>query len=147
MSPAFDEVRVRLNDAVKSVDDSAHRLETLLMRATQILRRRADSLGRRLSPARLSARVSAAKVKFNVLCAARDAAVSARLDDARARLGIAAASLHALSPLAVMERGYAMALDERGKLLRRASESKMGDRVRLRLAQGVLQCRVEEVEN
>ena len=147
MSPAFDEVRERLNDAVKSVDDSAHRLETLLMRATQILRRRADSLGRRLSPARLSARVSAAKVKFNVLCAARDAAVSARLDDARARLGIAAASLHALSPLAVMERGYAMALDERGKLLRRASESKMGDRVRLRLAQGVLQCRVEEVEN
>lgn len=147
MSPAFDEVRERLNDAVKSVDDRAHRLETLLVRATQNLRRRADSVSRRLSPARLSARVADAKVKFNVLCAARDAAASARLDDGRARLAVAAASLDALSPLAVLGRGYALAADERGKLLRRASESKTGDRVRLRLAEGALACRVEEVEN
>src|SRR5205085_7601893 len=112
----------------------------------QGLRRRADSVGRRLSPARLMSRVAAAKVKFNVLCAARDTAASARLDDARARLAVAAASLDALSPLAVLRRGYAMAQDERGKLLRAANESNVGDRVRLRLAEGKLLCRVEEVE-
>ncbi|MDT5123862.1 MAG: exodeoxyribonuclease large subunit [Acidobacteriota bacterium] len=147
MSPAFDEVRERLHDALTSVDDAAHRLETLMMRAAQRARRRTDSVSRRLSPARLGARVSAAKVKFNVLCAARDAAASARLDDMRGRLAVAAASLDALSPLAVLKRGYAIASDERGKLLRVAREVQTGDAVRLRLSEGVLRCRVEEVEN
>jgi exodeoxyribonuclease VII large subunit len=147
MSPVFDEVRERLHDAVVSVDDLAHRLETLMMRAQQRARRRADAVSYRLSPARLGARVSAAKVRFNVLLAARDAAANTRLDNARARLAVAAASLDALSPLAVLKRGYAMAQDEQGNLLLDARQSQAGDRVRLRLAAGVLRCRVEEVEN
>jgi exodeoxyribonuclease VII large subunit len=146
MSPAFDEVRERLHDAVVSVDDIAHRLETLMMRVAQRARRHADAVSCRLSPARLGARVSAAKVRFNVLLGARDAAATARLDDARARLAVAAASLGALSPLAVLKRGYAMAQDERGNLLRDARQARTGDGVRLRLAEGVLRCRVEEVE-
>jgi exodeoxyribonuclease VII large subunit len=146
MSPAFDEVRERLHDAQTSVDDIAHRLETLMMRAAQRARRRADAVSCRLSPARLGARVSAAKVRFNVLLGARDAAATARLDDARARLAVAAASLDALSPLAVLKRGYAMAQDERGNLLRDARQARTGDGVLLRLAEGVLRCRVEEVE-
>jgi exodeoxyribonuclease VII large subunit len=147
ISPAFDEVRALLRETVASVDDAAHRLETLMMRAAQRSRRRADAISRRLSPARLGARVSAAKVKFNVLLAARNAALSARFDDARARLAVAAASLDALSPLAVLKRGYAMAEDERGKLLLDTSQMHVGDALRLRLAEGVLRCRVEEVEN
>jgi exodeoxyribonuclease VII large subunit len=147
MSPAFDEVRERLHDAATSVDDVAHRLETLMMRASQRARRLTDAVSRRLSPARLGARVSAAKVRFNALLSARDAAAHTRLDDARARLAVAAASLDALSPLAVLKRGYAMAQDEQGKLLRDARQAQAGDGVRLRLAEGVLRCRVEEVEN
>jgi exodeoxyribonuclease VII large subunit len=147
MSPAFDEVRTRLHDALTSVDDAAHRLETLMMRASQRARRRTDAISCRLSPARLGARVSAAKVRFNVLLAARDAAANTRLDDARARLAVAAASLDALSPLAVLKRGYAVAQDKQGKLLRNARQAQAGDGVRLRLAEGVLRCRVEEVEN
>ncbi|MDT5059707.1 MAG: exodeoxyribonuclease large subunit [Acidobacteriota bacterium] len=147
MSTAFDEVRARLHESVVSVDDAAHRLETLMMRASQRARRRTDAISCRLSPARLGARVSAAKIRFNVLLAARDAAASARLDDARARLAVAAASLDALSPLAVLKRGYAIAQDERGQLLRDAREAQAGDALRLRLAAGTLRCRVEEVEN
>lgn len=147
MSPAFDEVRARLHDAVTTVDDAAHRLETLMMRAAQRARRRTDAVSYRLSPARLSSRVSAAKVRFSRLLAARDAAATARLDASRGRLAVAAASLDALSPLAVLKRGYALAEDERGKLLRDARQTQIGDAVRLRLAAGVLRCRVEEVEN
>src|SRR5437763_1642844 len=104
MSPAFDEVRASLRDSISRVDDASHKLETLMMRATQRAHRRTDAISCRLSPARLGARVSAAKVKFNVLYAARDAAATARLDDARARLAVAVASLDALSPLAVLTR-------------------------------------------
>jgi exodeoxyribonuclease VII large subunit len=147
MSPAFDEVRERLHLAATSVDAAAHRLETLLMRATQRARRRADAIACRLSPARLGARVAAARTRFKVLCTARDAAAEAALEDARARLAVAAASLDALSPLAVLKRGYALAQDEQGKLLREARRASIGDAVRLRLAEGSLRCRVEEVEN
>ena len=147
MSTAFDEVRARLHEMVTSVDDAAHRLETLTMRQTQRARRRTDAISCRLSPARLAARVSAAKIRFNTLMVARDGAATSRLDDARARLAVAAASLDALSPLAVLKRGYAMAEDERGRLLRDSREVAPGDPVHLRLAAGVLRCRVEEVEN
>jgi exodeoxyribonuclease VII large subunit len=147
MSPAFDEVRERLHGAHASVDEAAHKLETLMMRATERARRRTDSVSRRLSPARLSARVSAAKVKFNLLCAARDAAAAARLDEMRGRLAVAVASLDALSPLAVLKRGYALVSNERGRLLRDAREVQTGDAVHLRLSEGVLRCRVEEVES
>ena len=146
MSPAFDEVRASLRDSISRVDDASHKLETLMMRATQRAHRRTDAISCRLSPARLGARVSAAKVKFNVLYAARDAAATARLDDARARLAVAIASLDALSPLAVLKRGYAIASDELGKLLLDARNAQLGDAVHLRLSEGALRCRVEEVE-
>jgi exodeoxyribonuclease VII large subunit len=146
MSPAFDEVRERLRDAASRVDDAAHKLETLMLRSTQRAHKRTDAVSCRLSPARLGARVSAARIKFNVLRAARDAAANALLDDARARLAVAVASLDALSPLAVLKRGYALASDEQGKLLRDARDAQAGDAVHLRLSEGALLCRVEEVE-
>jgi exodeoxyribonuclease VII large subunit len=71
--------------------------------------------------------------------------MGARLEDARQRLGLAAASLDALSPLAVLQRGYAIAQDKEGRLLREAAAVAIGDSVRLRLAKGRVDCRVEGV--
>jgi exodeoxyribonuclease VII large subunit len=147
MSTAFDEVRERLHDARTIVDDAAHRIETLMLRRAQAARRRSDSVTRRLSPARLGSRVSAAHARFIVLRAEHNAAITARLEEGRARLQRAAASLDALSPLAVLKRGYALAEDESGKLLRDASHVEIGDHLSLRLAEGHLLCRVEEVES
>ena len=144
MSPAFDDVRARLHEARQATNEATHRLEVLMTTAAQRARRRTEAIACRLSPARLSARVSAGRMRFAVLCAARDAAVRARLDDARARLGVAVAALDALSPLAVLQRGYALAHDEHDRLLRDAGSVKVGDAVRLRLAKGTLRCRVED---
>lgn len=147
MSTAFDEVRERLHDARTTVDDAAHRLETLILRRAQAARRRSDSVTRRLSPVRLTGRVSAAHARFIVLRAEHNAAINARLEDGRARLQRAAAALDALSPLAVLKRGYALAEDEQGRLLRDSSQTRIGDRLSLRLAEGRVLCRVEEVES
>ena len=147
MSSAFDEVRERLHDARTTLDDAAHRLETLMLRRAQAARRRSDTVTRRLSPARLTGRVSAAHARFIVLRAEHNAAINARLENGRARLARAAAALDALSPLAVLQRGYALAENERGKLLRAARDVQVGDAVRLRLAEGQVRCRVEEVES
>ena len=56
------------------------------------------------------------------------------------------AKLDALSPLKVLGRGYAMARTEEGGILRSSAQVRPGDRIELRLAQGSLVCRVEEVE-
>lgn len=146
MSTGFDDVRARLHDAGSLVNDATHRLETLINRAAQKARRRADAVTCRLSPARLGARVAAAQTRFVVANAARDAAIAARLDVARSRFAVTVAALDALSPLAVLQRGYALAQDEHGRLLRDANEVSAGDAVRLRLADGVLRCRVEGAE-
>jgi exodeoxyribonuclease VII large subunit len=105
-----------------------------------------DNVSCRLSPARLGARVSAARARFIILCATRDAAITARVENSHARLARVAASLDALSPLGVLKRGYAMAENERGQLMRDVGQTQVGETLRLRLAEGRLLCRVEEVE-
>lgn len=63
----------------------------------------------------------------------------------RARLGERASKLHALSPLAVLARGYAIALHERsGRALLRAADAAPGDAISIRLHEGELRARVEE---
>jgi exodeoxyribonuclease VII large subunit len=147
MSQGFDDVRTRLRDAATTVDEARHRLETLMGRAATRARRRADAVSYRLQPAQLAARLAGARNRFDVACAERDAAIMMRLDDARARLAVSVASLDALSPLAVLQRGYALAEDERGKLLLDARAVEPGDKLTLRLARGRLRCRVEQTEN
>ena len=51
-----------------------------------------------------------------------------------------------MSPLAVLGRGYALATDEKGRVLRSAQGVSAGAVVRVRLAEGSLRCRVEETE-
>jgi exodeoxyribonuclease VII large subunit len=56
---------------------------------------------------------------------------------------VAAAALDAMSPLKVLERGYAIAQDARGAIVREAAAVSAGDELRLRLWKGTLDCRVE----
>jgi exodeoxyribonuclease VII large subunit len=56
-----------------------------------------------------------------------------------------AAQLDALSPLAVLGRGYAVCWnDARTGIIRSAAQVHAGDRVRVTLAEGELGCRVED---
>lgn len=147
MSQGFDDVRTRLRDASAVVDEARHKLETLMMRAAGRARRRADAVGYRLQPARLGVALAAGRNRFDVACAERNAAIAARLEDARARLAVTAASLDALSPLSVLSRGYALATDEQSRLVLDAGAVKPGDRIHVRLARGALLTRVEKTEN
>ena len=55
-------------------------------------------------------------------------------------------SLQALSPKAVLERGYALVFDENGTLIKKASQVTAGDRVRTELGQGRFTSQVRDVE-
>jgi len=71
------------------------------------------------------------------------AAATERHHRAEARLHTCAARLDSLSPLAVLGRGYAVVWDEsRTHVIRRSAEAKPGDKVRVTLSEGELDCNV-----
>jgi len=72
-----------------------------------------------------------------------EAAVRAKLTEAREHLVRDAARLNALSPLAVLGRGYAIVLDSEGRAVRRAADTARGKALQVRLAEGTLGVVVE----
>ena len=56
------------------------------------------------------------------------------------------ASLDALSPLAVLSRGFSIAENAKGEILRDAKKIKPNDEVKILLANGKLKTKVLEVE-
>lgn len=69
---------------------------------------------------------------------------SARLSAKRQRFAALTASLDAMSPLKVLGRGYAMAQNQAGQVIKSAAEVRCGERIHVRLGQGSLECTVEE---
>jgi exodeoxyribonuclease VII large subunit len=65
-----------------------------------------------------------------------DAPLRSMLREMRARLEGTAARLESVSPLAVLQRGYALVTDAAGHSLTSAAEVKPGARLRLRFADG-----------
>jgi exodeoxyribonuclease VII large subunit len=61
------------------------------------------------------------------------------------RLAALDARLHSLSPLAVLDRGYALVLDAQGGVVRSAAALTSGDRLVTRVADGVFTSRVEAI--
>ncbi len=86
---------------------------------------------RRLELDRMRERLSAAAERKNA---------AARRDFVR--LG---AALDAMSPLRVLTRGYSLAEDPGGALIKSAAQLRPGDRVRLRFAEGGADCTVDSV--
>jgi exodeoxyribonuclease VII large subunit len=72
-----------------------------------------------------------------------EAACSRGLSDKRQQYVRLASALEALSPLKVLSRGFSVATDAGGRLLRDAAEAVPGDKIHIRLERGGLDCRVE----
>jgi exodeoxyribonuclease VII large subunit len=94
----------------------------------------------------VKSRLTSARRRYEAASSACGAAMDEKLQHGRERLGLAAASLDALSPLAVLQRGYAIAQDASGKLVRDAASVNAGDEVSVRLAKGKLNTRVLTTE-
>ena len=65
----------------------------------------------------------------------------------RARLGALDARLHSLSPLAVLDRGYALVLSADGRVVRSTRQLSAGDQVTTRLADGTFSSRVDSINS
>ncbi len=67
------------------------------------------------------------------------------LDQKENRVSHLAARLNALSPLAVLGRGYSLTCTPNGTVLRKASETAPGEKIITRLEEGSIECRVEKI--
>jgi exodeoxyribonuclease VII large subunit len=105
-------------------------------REQQSLRARLDARDVRRNLAAIRGRLVAAEGRLI-------AATRRTRDGLHAKLAAAAARLDALSPLAVLARGYAVAWNgDRSAIIRKASQVSPGDRVRVTLHEGELDCEV-----
>ena len=124
-------VRARVSQAQQTTLARARaRVDSLRLRLERgDVRRVAAELGART--ARAESRLRAAMVHQRQAAERRAATLAARLD--------------ALSPLAVLGRGYALCWNEaRTSIIRSPQQVRPGDRVHVRVAQGEIDCRVED---
>ena len=134
-----------LRDWARRVDDLGARLGGAMARHDRRARERLERAARALRPGLLAAPVRhqrrlAGQLGGRLERGARDAAARRRraVEALAARLG-------GLSPLACLARGYAIAALPTGAVLTRADQVRPGERVTVRLHEGSLGCRVEDV--
>lgn len=136
-------------DTSRLVMDLAARRRELEERAASALKenfRRANwrllDLQRRLNAADFRAPILINRTKRNTLLQRLARALQRRLERESRKLAIAASKLDALSPLAVLGRGYTLVKDESGKLVTRAAQLTPGKMVKIRFEDGETACQV-----
>ncbi len=130
------------------VDDLRFRLESLDAHAPWRAPR-ADSISgiSRLRQRDLRQQLKRASVSSFSHLEALAAATQRYLMRRRSRLEQASGKLAALSPLAILERGYSLIFDAHGELVKDAAQLAPGDAIHARLARGELDARVEAVRS
>ncbi len=147
LSGAFDAVAARVRKALTATSRGEYRLHASMRAIVETAQRRLHDASRNVSLPQLRSTLAASRARFISLNSARDSAMTARMEAAQRKLGLAAAALDAMSPLRVLERGYAIAHDADGHVVRDAEGVSIGDELRLRLWKGELDCRVERTRN
>ncbi|TWT86913.1 Exodeoxyribonuclease 7 large subunit [Pseudobythopirellula maris] len=138
-SEAAERVVPSLEEVTASLTDRGERLHGVLRRRVRMARERLAELARRRPLARPFALVEDARRRLDELDAQGRRAAQRIGRDRRAQLAAQAAQLESLSPLGVLARGYSVTTDEEtGRLVRSAGETKQGQRLATRLADGTV---------
>ena len=139
-SRAFPQVQSRIRGFAQRVDDAGYSMESALGVALKTRRARHAALALRLSDADLRRRLVEQRGKLAELGGRLHATARLVLDRGSERVSLAAGKLESLSPLGVLARGYAIAFDKQGRVIKRASDVVSGERVRVRVSEGEMDC-------
>jgi exodeoxyribonuclease VII large subunit len=119
------------------------RLEAAQRRVLAERRARLTGLDRRLATLHPHVRLEGLKVRVEASEERLTRQIRRQLQARRDRLAGLGLRLDALSPLAVLGRGYGIVMNEHGNALRRADEARPGERLHIRLSEGTLSARVD----
>lgn len=141
--PAFAGLPGRVANRGRHAAELSHALARGGRQSLQTRERHVRSLERRLNACDLRQRLGHVRTRLVSVDGRAAAALTRRLHRATTRLRECAGRLESLSPLAVLGRGYAVCWNaDRTAIIRAASQATPGERVRVTLAEGELDCDV-----
>jgi exodeoxyribonuclease VII large subunit len=154
MRRAIAELRERADDLASRLRHPKNLMAAARERLEDAVRELHFAIAARISDARRNVRENAAglraptsivreeRLRLSQLALQLAHGMERRAGEQRAALGAAAARLDSLSPLKVLDRGYAVVLDAaRGRAVSDASTVEVGDQLDIRLARGKLRAR------
>jgi exodeoxyribonuclease VII large subunit len=146
LSPVFHEFPQKIKDWRYEVEDFRDRMETVFSEKLRNGEKRLELLKNRLSPIKLATKVSENQTRLALLQQRQLTAIRKVIDSSDEKLKIKMASLDALSPLSVLQRGYSITENEKGEILRDVRQIGIEENVQIRLANGKLKAKVLEKE-
>jgi len=145
-----ESVLIRVRDAVnrrdQRLDELRLRLDTSMQRPLRIRARQLGFLIDRLRRQDITARIATIHRRLQSADQRLHRTTTQIINPRQMRLNRASAGLGALSPLAVLSRGYALVYAADGKLLRSAAATVVGQTIRARLAHGTLEAEVTQTK-
>ena len=120
------------------VDELEYRMRDRMRQEIASRRRRFDLLLARLRRQDLRLRFADARRRIDAANSALEHRIRLRLTRLRGRLEPSIAHLTQLSPLKILERGYAIVTNEHGEIVKLPAQAAIGSNVRMRLAAGRL---------
>jgi len=126
----------------QKLDDKRFRLEKAQSQLLQVAHRRWETISATIRHYDARRRLASVRQQLEAQVTNLAAATHRQLLENRSLLERRIASLEALSPVAILNRGYALVFDASGNLVKEASQVAAGDPISARLARGRLQARV-----
>jgi exodeoxyribonuclease VII large subunit len=139
-SRAFIEVPARIKNLSQRFDDTIYEMESALKNRLKQNRAEHENLKLRIRDANIKHKLAEQGGTLDVLATRLAAAGRTAIDSDRKRFSVAVGKLETLSPLAVLARGYALAFTGQGELIKDANTVQKGERVRIHLAKGEMDC-------
>ncbi len=138
----------RMHDLIgrrqQRLDELSFRLASAERRHLQDVRRRLESASTRLRARDMRRTLEVMRREIESRTSALAAAARNALMQRRTRLNGLHETLDALSPLNILERGYALVFDAAGNLVQDAKRVKRGDDIRARVAHGMIDATVKK---
>ncbi|MGI8639647.1 MAG: exodeoxyribonuclease VII large subunit [Pyrinomonadaceae bacterium] len=147
LSPVFTEFPQRIKDWRYEIEDVHAQMRDALAEKIKIKKQRLESLSNRISPLKLASKLNEKKIRLALLNHKQTSAIKDVIDAKDEKLKISMASLDALSPLSVLNRGFSIVENESGEILRDAKRVNVTDKLKIRLASGRLEAEVLRTEN
>jgi exodeoxyribonuclease VII large subunit len=143
---AFARMMDLIRQRQQRVDDLTYRLEREERLTLEKLRRRWESFAAAVRHYDARRVLAAMRRELEVESAALVGGMRNLLLQHKVRAERMTTALEALSPLAILERGYALVFDGAGQLVKEASQVKAGDEISARVARGEIRAAVKEAE-
>jgi exodeoxyribonuclease VII large subunit len=143
VSRAEGRVNTLLHRLEQRLDDFSLRLEAAVSSKLRQQQREVTELAAAVLGHDPRQRLGQSREKLTICRTHLDRTVERMVHESAAHLSALDARLHSLSPLAVLERGYALVLNEAGGVVRTTAQVEAGDKVTTRLSDGAFISRVE----